>query len=121
MASGDLNAWVINTLRTFKAGYKVDMPQFSPIGPVAEVIHSPAHPYTLGLMGSIPTMDEDRVRLLQIDGAMPRLNAIPPGCAFNPRCPRAFAPCFVDRPELMAAGSTRAACWLHAPPLRAAA
>jgi peptide/nickel transport system ATP-binding protein len=91
------------------------------IGPVAAVIHSPAHPYTLGLMGSIPAMDEDRARLLQIDGAMPRLNAIPPGCAFNPRCPRAFERCFVERPELMAAGTTRAACWLHAPAMRALA
>jgi len=91
------------------------------MGPVGAVIHSPAHPYTVGLMGSIPAMDEERERLLQIDGAMPRLTAIPTGCAFNPRCPRAFAPCYVDRPELMAAGSTRAACWLHAPPLRAAA
>ena len=62
------------------------------IGPVEAVIHSPGHPYTAGLMGSIPAMDEDRERLLQIDGAMPRLNAIPPGCAFNPRCPRAFDP-----------------------------
>jgi peptide/nickel transport system ATP-binding protein len=91
------------------------------VGPVEAVIHSPAHPYTAGLMGSIPAMDEERERLLQIDGAMPRLNAIPAGCAFNPRCPRAFAPCYVDRPELMAAGSTQAACWLHAPTLRAAA
>ena len=91
------------------------------VGPVAAVIHAPAHPYTVGLMGSIPAMDEDRERLLQIDGAMPRLNAIPPGCAFNPRCPRAFAPCTVARPDLMPAGSTRAACWLHAPAMRAAA
>ena len=51
------------------------------IGPVHEVIHQPAHPYTLGLMASIPDMDSDRERLNQIDGAMPRLNAIPPGCA----------------------------------------
>jgi len=84
------------------------------IGPVAAVIHAPAHPYTAGLMGSIPAMDEDRPRLLQIDGAMPRLNAIPPGCAFHPRCPRAFEPCSHQRPDLMAAGATRAACWLHA-------
>jgi len=90
-------------------------------GPVEAVIHSPAHPYTAGLMGSIPAMDEERERLLQIDGAMPRLNAIPAGCAFNPRCPHAFAPCFAQRPQLMAAGSTRAACWLHAPPLQVAA
>ena len=85
------------------------------IGPVHDVIHAPAHPYTVGLMGSIPAMDEDRERLLQIDGAMPRLNAIPQGCAFNPRCPRVFERCRVDRPELLDAGATQAACWLHAP------
>ena len=45
MASGDLNAWVINTLRTFKAGYKVEMPQFSPIGPVTDVSLVPNFPY----------------------------------------------------------------------------
>ena len=83
------------------------------IGPVHEVIHRPAHPYTAGLMGSIPAMDEDRERLLQIDGAMPRLNAIPHGCAFNPRCTRAVQRCRSERPELMDAGATRAACWLH--------
>jgi len=82
------------------------------IGPVADVIHRPAHPYTVGLMGSIPAMDEDRERLLQIDGAMPRLNAIPAGCAFNPRCPQAFERCRQVRPDLVPAGATRAACWL---------
>ena len=82
------------------------------IGPVHEVIHHPAHPYTQGLMGSIPAMDEDRERLLQIDGAMPRLNAIPAGCAFNPRCPQATDRCRRERPDLMDAGATRAACWL---------
>ena len=81
------------------------------IGPVADVIHRPAHPYTAGLMGSIPAMDEDRERLLQIDGAMPRLTAIPPGCAFNPRCSRVLDRCRVERPELAAAGATSAACW----------
>jgi len=83
------------------------------IGPVASVIHAPAHPYSTGLMGSIPAMDEDRERLLQIDGAMPRLTAIPRGCAFNPRCPRVFDRCRVERPDLLEAGPTRAACWLH--------
>jgi peptide/nickel transport system ATP-binding protein len=91
------------------------------IGPVAAVIHAPAHPYTAGLMGSIPAMDEDRPRLLQIDGAMPRLTAIPRGCAFNPRCVHAFDRCRVERPDLLPAGATRAACWLHATPLQAAA
>ena len=84
------------------------------VGPVHDVIHRPHHPYTEGLMGSIPAMDEDRERLLQIDGAMPRLNAIPTGCAFNPRCPQAFERCRRERPELMVAGATRAACWLRA-------
>jgi peptide/nickel transport system ATP-binding protein len=83
------------------------------IGPVHEVINQPAHPYTLGLMAAIPDITQDRERLYQIDGSMPRLNAIPPGCAYNPRCPRAFDRCRVERPDLLAAGATRAACWLH--------
>ena len=83
------------------------------IGPVHQVINHPAHPYTAGLMASIPDMDSDRERLNQIDGAMPRLNAIPQGCAFNPRCPKAFDRCRQDRPELVNAGANQAACWLH--------
>lgn len=91
------------------------------IGPVHEVINQPAHPYTAGLMASIPDMSADADMLNQIDGAMPRLNAIPAGCAFNPRCPRVFDRCRVERPELMPAGATQAACWLHAPEQEAAA
>ncbi len=83
------------------------------IGPVHEVINQPAHPYTEGLMAAIPDITVDRERLNQIDGAMPRLNAIPAGCAYNPRCTKTFDRCKVDRPDLMAAGATRAACWLH--------
>ncbi|MEJ5992310.1 ABC transporter ATP-binding protein [Ramlibacter sp. PS3R-8] len=83
------------------------------IGPVHEVINQPAHPYTMGLMAAIPDITVDRERLNQIDGAMPRLNAIPPGCAYNPRCPRAFDRCTRERPDLLQAGATRAACWLH--------
>jgi peptide/nickel transport system ATP-binding protein len=83
------------------------------IGPVQAVIHKPAHPYTAGLMGAIPAMAEDRERLLQIDGAMPRLTAIPAGCAFNPRCPCVMDRCRVERPELLDASATRAACWIH--------
>jgi peptide/nickel transport system ATP-binding protein len=83
------------------------------IGPVHQVINQPAHPYTAGLMASIPDMDSDRERLNQIDGAMPRLNAIPPGCAFNPRCPQAFDRCRQERPDLVQSGANQAACWLH--------
>lgn len=84
------------------------------IGPVADVIHRPAHPYTVGLMGSIPSMEGERGRLQQIRGAMPQLSAVPPGCAFHPRCPQAFGRCRTEQPELLHAGRTMAACWLHA-------
>jgi len=83
------------------------------IGGVTDIVRSPAHPYTVGLMGSIPVLDVRVERLRQIDGAMPRLNAIPPGCPFNPRCPRVFGRCHADRPELMPARQTEAACWLY--------
>lgn len=83
------------------------------IGPVHEVINHPAHPYTAGLMAAIPDMSVDRERLNQIDGAMPRLNAIPAGCAYNPRCPQVFDRCTRERPDLLDAGVTRAACWLQ--------
>src|SRR6266496_4812765 len=60
------------------------------IGPVADVIHRPQHPYTKGLMGSIPSIIAEREQLAQIDGTMPRLTAIPTGCPFHPRCPEVF-------------------------------
>ena len=85
------------------------------IGPVREVIQRPSHPYTEGLMASIPALDVRVDRLRQIDGAMPRLTAIPPGCPYNPRCPKVFARCVEDRPGLMPARGTQAACWLHDP------
>jgi peptide/nickel transport system ATP-binding protein len=85
------------------------------IGPLRDVVKSPLHPYTVGLMGSIPKPDVDIARLTQIPGAMPQLTAIPTGCAFHPRCPRAFAPCAVERPNLQPHGSARVACWLFDP------
>jgi len=87
------------------------------IGPVREVIRAPLHPYTAGLMGSIPKIHSGGIRghLVQIEGAMPRLDAIPAGCAFHPRCPRRFARCLAARPELVRVGASEAACWLHEP------
>jgi peptide/nickel transport system ATP-binding protein len=81
-------------------------------GPVADVIHRPAHPYTVGLMGSIPSIVAERERLTQIDGAMPRLGAVPAGCAYHPRCAHAVERCRRDRPDLLPVGATRAACWV---------
>jgi peptide/nickel transport system ATP-binding protein len=83
------------------------------IGPVGDVIRRPAHPYTDGLMASIPSLEHRVERLRQIDGAMPRLDAMPAGCRFHPRCPKVFGRCSEAQPELLAAGATQAACWLH--------
>jgi peptide/nickel transport system ATP-binding protein len=87
------------------------------IGPVREVIHAPKHPYTVGLMGSIPKIGagagKRHSRLAQIEGSMPRLTAIPSGCAFNPRCPKRMDVCVRERPEQFAVGPNRAACWLY--------
>jgi peptide/nickel transport system ATP-binding protein len=87
------------------------------IGPVEEVTRRPRHPYTAGLMASIPSVHARNAVLNQIDGAMPRLNAIPPGCAFNPRCGRARELCREHKPGLPAAAHT-AAC--HFPLMEAA-
>jgi peptide/nickel transport system ATP-binding protein len=83
------------------------------IGPVREVIRKPLHPYAQGLMGAIPTLSIEAERLVQIPGSMPRLSAIPPGCAFNPRCPHAFDRCRVDRPEPLDKGGHKVACHLY--------
>ena len=84
------------------------------IGPVQEVIKSAHHPYTRGLMGSIPSIEGTADRLAQIPGSMPRLSAIPKGCAFHPRCPYVFDRCRSERPNLMHIENSDAACWLVA-------
>ena len=83
------------------------------IGPVRDVVKSPKHPYAKGLMGSIPALDERPERLLQIEGAMPRLNAIPQGCSFHPRCPHVMPRCHEARPVLVTVGAGQVACFLH--------
>jgi peptide/nickel transport system ATP-binding protein len=86
------------------------------IGPVRDVVKDPLHPYAKGLMGAIPSIEGDAERLVQIPGSMPRLSSIPPGCAFNPRCPKAFARCFVDRPDLIDVDGRKVACHLYDQP-----
>ena len=87
------------------------------IGPVRGVVRAASHPYTVGLMGSIPKIRIASAKmhapLVQIEGAMPRLNAIPPGCAFHPRCGRSFDRCKTERPEPRPVGPNLAACWLY--------
>lgn len=89
------------------------------IGPVHAVINHGAHPYTAGLMAAIPDITQQRQRLHQIDGAMPRLGAIPAGCAFHPRCPQALERCGSERPELRRAAASQTACWLPPAPYQA--
>ena len=81
------------------------------LGPVVEVIQRPRHPYTEGLMGATPLASRGQPRLRQIPGAMPRLSAVPPGCAFNPRCPRKQDRCLSDPGPTLATCDGRAACW----------
>jgi peptide/nickel transport system ATP-binding protein len=86
------------------------------IGPLRDVVKSPKHPYTMGLMDSIPKVGQEKDQLSHIPGAMPRLQEIPPGCPFHPRCPEAFDRCQVERPDLMDTGHLRqtASCWKFA-------
>lgn len=88
------------------------------MGPVADVVQRPLHPYAKGLMGAIPSLHGEATRLTQIPGAMPRLAAIPKGCAFHPRCSFAFDRCRVERPELLAHHAQRVACHLYDAPAK---
>ena len=82
------------------------------VGPVADVIERPRHPYTAGLMASIPSVHRRNIQLKQIDGSMPRLDAIPSGCAFHPRCGFAIDACRERAPVI---GSEPHATACHVP------
>jgi len=84
-------------------------------GPVREIFRQPAHPYTRGLLASMPGGAPGQ-RLRAIEGSVPLLGALPPGCAFGPRCPDRFEPCTTAPPPDYAAGlSQTAKCYLHDP------
>jgi peptide/nickel transport system ATP-binding protein len=92
------------------------------IGPVQEVVRTAKHPYTHGLMGSIPHIGHHVDQLTQIEGSMPRLQEIPAGCAFNPRCVQIMDRCRVERPDLQGVGQSEVACHLFdTPRLKASA
>lgn len=86
------------------------------IGPVKDIIQNAMHPYTAGLMGSIPSLTQENERLVQIPGAMPRLAAMPTGCAFHPRCERMFDKCTTSHPQLITMGTHEVSCWLYDEP-----
>lgn len=81
------------------------------LGPVRDVITKARHPYTSGLMASTPLASRGQRRLRQIPGSMPRLGALPDGCAFHPRCEFAQAKCRQDPPPTRESCDGRAACW----------
>jgi len=83
------------------------------LGPVAAVVRRPKHPYSSGLMGSIPTVERRLDKLPQIKGAMPRPGAVPKGCAFAPRCTYVRDLCRAERPELYKTEETQSACFQY--------
>jgi len=86
-------------------------------GPVSQIFNTPAHPYTEALLSSIPRMSDSAQRLTAIEGQPPDLAALPPGCAFAPRCVRAFDRCRVEAPpEFNPDRGHTARCWLAAHP-----
>jgi len=95
-------AQISDRIAVFYAGLVVET------GPTLDVIRSPRHPYTQALLGAVPRVGADR--LDSIGGQPPRFDAMPPGCAFQPRCPRAFAKCG-EPPVLESQGPRACACW----------
>jgi peptide/nickel transport system ATP-binding protein/oligopeptide transport system ATP-binding protein len=79
------------------------------------VFADPMHPYTLGLLGSVPRLDEDRETLLAIEGSVPPPFALPKGCRFHPRCPFAVEACKAEPPPLRAIAPGHEAACLRAP------
>ncbi len=87
--------------------------------PAPALFARPQHPYTEGLLASIPRLDRPRARLHAIAGQVPAATAWPAGCRFHPRCPYAWERCAREEPPLLDAGPGQAArCWLVAEPAR---
>ncbi|MFC0386266.1 ABC transporter ATP-binding protein [Muricoccus vinaceus] len=84
-------------------------------GTAADIFNDPQHPYTIGLLGSIPRIEEDRDRLLSIDGSVPPPFAFPEGCRFHPRCPFAIRACTETDPPLRELSPGHRAACIRAP------
>jgi oligopeptide transport system ATP-binding protein len=100
-------AGLVDKVNVMYAGYIAEM------GPVKEIYHRPRHPYTIGLLGSLPRLDESaRAKLTSIEGLPPDLVAPPPGCPFAPRCDYVSDRCLTENPQLEAVGlEHKVACW----------
>ena len=91
------------------------------IGTVRDLVKTPHHPYSIGLMGAIPTLTQDASRLVQIGGSMPGLTSVPPGCAFHPRCVfhwercTGHCPTLIEELQPVGAPARAVACHLYDP------
>jgi peptide/nickel transport system ATP-binding protein/oligopeptide transport system ATP-binding protein len=83
--------------------------------PVAAIFDDPQHPYTLGLLGSMPRIEEERDRLLVIEGSLPPPGRVPAGCRFHPRCVFDTHECTLQDPPLLALAPQHGAACIHAP------
>ncbi len=101
-------AGIANRMMVMYAGFVVEEAS------VKEIYANPRHPYTLGLLGSLPRLDEvRREKLTSIEGLPPDLISLPKGCPFEPRCVYAIDRCQEERPELEPVGPRhRIACWV---------
>jgi peptide/nickel transport system ATP-binding protein len=87
--------------------------QVAEIGTTRDIFANPRHPYTQGLLNAFPSMHGPKTALKGIPGAPPDLGDPPPGCRFQPRCPKAFADCLTTQPDLVQAGDTQVRCLLE--------
>ncbi len=82
-------------------------------GPARDIFDEPLHPYTQGLLASIPNIKLDQPKLITMPGSPPDLVNPPPGCVFHPRCPHAMEICQREKPQVLQRDSRFVACWLH--------
>jgi oligopeptide/dipeptide ABC transporter ATP-binding protein len=86
--------------------------QIVEIAPAQELLRRPWHPYTQALMDSVPKLGAETQRLRAIPGSVPQLNALPTGCRFHPRCPKAQSECSQTAPALLEVAPNR---WVRCP------
>lgn len=82
-------------------------------GPAGAIFEDPLHPYSQGLLSSIPNIKLDQPKLVTMPGSPPDLVNPPAGCVFHPRCPRAMDICKVERPEVSKQDGRLVSCWLY--------
>jgi oligopeptide/dipeptide ABC transporter ATP-binding protein len=81
--------------------------------PTRTIFKEPAHPYTVGLLNSIPKLGTRIDRLIPIEGTVPDITELPEGCSFRPRCPRAMSACEEEPPVVQVADGHEVRCWLY--------